>query len=123
MKPATSSKRRAVLNSSRATLATLGILLLMPLAAQAQGSPFDNGFTALQTLFTGLKAQFSNDKRKFLVREQVEADREVRNRYDEAGFQGGCEVSTLPDPGGRILRKKNVRSGSKLEIWEVGTSI
>jgi type IV secretion system protein VirB2 len=60
MKPATSSKRRAVLNSSRATLATLGILLLMPLAAQAQGSPFDNGFTAMQTLFTGTIAKVAS---------------------------------------------------------------
>src|SRR6516165_2106617 len=103
---------------ARPSFSVAFILVLLPAMAQAQGSPFDNGFTALQTLFTGLKAQFSNDKRKFLVREQVEADREVRNRYDEAGFQGGCEVSTLPDPGGRILRKKNVRSGSKLAIWE-----
>ena len=60
MKPATSSKRRAVLNSSRAPLATLGILLLMPLAAQAQGSPFDNGFTAMQTLFTGTIAKVAS---------------------------------------------------------------
>jgi hypothetical protein len=29
----------------------------MPLSAFAQGSPFDNGFTALQTLFTGTIAK------------------------------------------------------------------
>jgi len=60
MKPATSPKPRAVLNSSRAAIAALGILLLIPLAAHAQGSPFDNGFTALQTLFTGTIAKVAS---------------------------------------------------------------
>ena len=60
MKPATLPKRRAVLNSSRATLAAFGILLLIPLTAHAQGSPFDNGFTALQTLFTGTIAKVAS---------------------------------------------------------------
>jgi type IV secretion system protein VirB2 len=35
-------------------------ILLIPLAAQAQGSPFDNGFTALQTLFTGTVAKVAS---------------------------------------------------------------
>jgi type IV secretory pathway VirB2 component (pilin) len=37
-------------------------LLLLPLAAQAQaaGSPFDNGFTALQNLFTGTVAKVAS---------------------------------------------------------------
>ena len=60
MKPATSPKPRAVLNSSRAAIPALGILLLIPLAAHAQGSPFDNGFTALQTLFTGTIAKVAS---------------------------------------------------------------
>lgn len=60
MKPATSSKRRGVLNPSCVALATLGIWLLIPLAANAQGSPFDNGFTALQTLFTGTIAKVAS---------------------------------------------------------------
>ena len=60
MKPATSTKRRGVLNSSCVALATLGILLMIPLAANAQGSPFDNGFTALQTLFTGTIAKVAS---------------------------------------------------------------
>lgn len=60
MKPATSSKRRGVLNSSCVALATLCILLLIPVAANAQGSPFDNGFTALQTLFTGTIAKVAS---------------------------------------------------------------
>lgn len=36
-------------------------ILLLPLAAQAQaGSPFDTGFTALQTLFTGTVAKVTS---------------------------------------------------------------
>lgn len=37
-------------------------ILLLPLAAQAQasGSPFDTGFTALQTLFTGTIAKVAS---------------------------------------------------------------
>jgi type IV secretion system protein VirB2 len=41
-------------------LIPLTFLLLLPLAAQAQGSPFDNGFTALQTLFTGTVAKVAS---------------------------------------------------------------
>ena len=36
------------------------IFLLLPAIAQAQGSPFDNGFTALQTLFTGTIAKVAS---------------------------------------------------------------
>ena len=38
------------------------LLLLMPVAAHAQaaGSPFDTGFTALQTLFTGTIAKVAS---------------------------------------------------------------
>ncbi len=36
------------------------ILLLVPLAAHAQGSPFDTGFNALQTLFTGTVAKVAS---------------------------------------------------------------
>jgi type IV secretory pathway VirB2 component (pilin) len=35
----------------------LALLLLVPRAAHAQGSPFDTGFTSLQTLFTGTVAK------------------------------------------------------------------
>jgi type IV secretory pathway VirB2 component (pilin) len=38
----------------------VAILLLVPMAAHAQGSPFDNGFTALQTLFTGTVAKVAS---------------------------------------------------------------
>src|SRR3984893_3145322 len=35
------------------TTALLALLLVMPVAALAQGSPFDTSFTAIQSLFTG----------------------------------------------------------------------
>jgi type IV secretory pathway VirB2 component (pilin) len=41
-------------------LSILGFLLIVPLAAQAQGSPFDTGFTSLQTLFTGTVAKVAS---------------------------------------------------------------
>jgi type IV secretory pathway VirB2 component (pilin) len=42
-------------------LSLLVLLLLAPLAAYAQGgSPFDTGFTALQTLFTGTVAKVAS---------------------------------------------------------------
>lgn len=43
----------------RPALTLLGIVLVSPLLAHAQagGSPFENGFTALQTLFTGTVAK------------------------------------------------------------------
>ena len=34
--------------------------LMIPLAAHAQASPFDTGFTALQTLFTGTVAKVAS---------------------------------------------------------------
>ena len=36
------------------------LLLLLPVAAQGQGSPFDTGFNALQTLFTGTVAKVAS---------------------------------------------------------------
>ena len=36
------------------------ILCLAPILAQAQGSPFDTGFNALQTLFTGTIAKVAS---------------------------------------------------------------
>jgi type IV secretory pathway VirB2 component (pilin) len=46
---------------SRVTRLTLiAILLFVPLAAHAQGSPFDTGFNALQTLFTGTIAKVAS---------------------------------------------------------------
>jgi len=40
--------------------ALLAILLLIPVRALAQGSPFDTGFTAIQSLFTGTIAKVAS---------------------------------------------------------------
>jgi type IV secretory pathway VirB2 component (pilin) len=40
-------------NSPLTVAAFLAVLLAMPVAALAQGPPFDTGFTAIQSLFTG----------------------------------------------------------------------
>jgi len=41
-------------------LSLLVLLLILPLAAHAQGSPFDTGLNALQTLFTGTVAKVAS---------------------------------------------------------------
>ena len=57
----TASTKHRVMQSARSLkLSTLSLLLFLPLAAYAQGSPFDNGFTALQTLFTGTVAKVAS---------------------------------------------------------------
>jgi type IV secretory pathway VirB2 component (pilin) len=38
----------------------LALFFLMPVAALAQGSPFDTGFTAIQSLFTGTIAKVAS---------------------------------------------------------------
>ncbi len=38
----------------------LAVLFLMPMAALAQGSPFDTGFNAIQSLFTGTIAKVAS---------------------------------------------------------------
>src|ERR1700727_986547 len=48
---------------SRWTLSKLSLitlLVLVPLAAYAQGSPFDTGFNAIQSLFTGTIAKVAS---------------------------------------------------------------
>jgi len=42
------------------TAALFTLLLVMPAAALAQGSPFDTGFNAIQTLFTGTIAKVAS---------------------------------------------------------------
>ena len=53
-----------LLRSNRARLSAtlLALLILVPVAALAQtgGSPFDTGFTAIQTLFTGTIAKVAS---------------------------------------------------------------
>jgi type IV secretory pathway VirB2 component (pilin) len=41
-------------------LSLLVLLLIVPLAAHAQGSPFDTGLNSLQTLFTGTVAKVAS---------------------------------------------------------------
>jgi type IV secretory pathway VirB2 component (pilin) len=45
---------------SQKTLALVGVSLATPVAVLAQGSPFDSGFNALQTLFTGTVAKVAS---------------------------------------------------------------
>jgi type IV secretory pathway VirB2 component (pilin) len=51
-----------VLQSTRMRLITvvLALLFLLPVAALAQGSPFDTGLTAIQNLFTGTIAKVAS---------------------------------------------------------------
>jgi len=50
---------RVLRNKLRVSLWLLPFLFI-PLAAYAQGTPFDTGFTALQTLFTGTVARVAS---------------------------------------------------------------
>ena len=45
---------------ARLTTVVLALFFLMPLAALAQGSPFDTGFTAIQGLFNGSMAKVAS---------------------------------------------------------------
>jgi hypothetical protein len=47
-------------NTFRSGSRPFGLLLVTPLAAHAHGTPFDTGFTALQTLFTGTVAKVAS---------------------------------------------------------------
>ncbi|MGO9404003.1 MAG: TrbC/VirB2 family protein [Terriglobales bacterium] len=55
-------KAQCLLRSARghATAALLALLLVVPVAAMAQGSPFDTGFNAIQSLFTGTIAKVAS---------------------------------------------------------------
>ena len=44
----------------RPTTVAVALFLLMPVAALAQGSPFDTGFAAIQGLFTGTIAKVAS---------------------------------------------------------------
>jgi type IV secretion system protein VirB2 len=44
----------------RPTTVVLALFFLMPVAAMAQGSPFDTGFNAIQALFTGTIAKVAS---------------------------------------------------------------
>jgi type IV secretory pathway VirB2 component (pilin) len=45
---------------ARPTVVLLTVLFVLPVAAMAQGSPFDTGFTAIQSLFTGTIAKVAS---------------------------------------------------------------
>ena len=45
---------------ARRTAVLLALLVVMPGAAMAQGSPFDTGFNAIQSLFTGTIAKVAS---------------------------------------------------------------
>jgi type IV secretion system protein VirB2 len=45
---------------AKSALLVLSLLALVPLAAHAQGSPFDTGFNAIQSLFTGTIAKVAS---------------------------------------------------------------
>ena len=45
---------------ARQTAALVTLLLVLPVAALAQGSPFDTGFDAIQSLFTGTIAKVAS---------------------------------------------------------------
>jgi len=45
---------------ARPTAAVLALVLVLPVAAMAQGSPFDTGFNAIQALFTGTIAKVAS---------------------------------------------------------------
>ena len=45
---------------ARPTATVLALLFVIPVAAMAQGSPFDTGFNAIQTLFTGTIAKVAS---------------------------------------------------------------
>ena len=46
--------------SALTSAAPLGLLFFVPMTALAQGSPFDTGFNAIQTLFTGTIAKVAS---------------------------------------------------------------
>jgi type IV secretory pathway VirB2 component (pilin) len=45
---------------ARPTATVLALLFVIPVAAMAQGSPFDTGFNAIQSLFTGTIAKVAS---------------------------------------------------------------
>ncbi len=47
-------------NCVRPTTVLLALFLLIPVAALAQGSPFDTGFNAIQALYTGTIAKVAS---------------------------------------------------------------
>ena len=55
-KPLNAAKRK----QHERVLYVMGLLLVLPALAHAQGSPFDSGLTSIQTLFTGTVAKVAS---------------------------------------------------------------
>ena len=55
-KPLNAAKRKQNVR----VLYVMGLLLVLPALAHAQGSPFDSGLTSIQTLFTGTVAKVAS---------------------------------------------------------------
>ena len=57
-----STRRPKLFRASTGSMAVFTLLLLLPAVAHAQatGSPFDTGFTAMQNLFTGTIAKVAS---------------------------------------------------------------
>ena len=53
-------RSRLLSKCGRPTTVVLTLLFLVPMAAMAQGSPFDTGFNAIQSLFTGTIAKVAS---------------------------------------------------------------
>jgi type IV secretory pathway VirB2 component (pilin) len=49
-----SQKPRVLFRLANSRFLISALLVLVPLTVQAQGSPFDTGFNAIQSLFTGI---------------------------------------------------------------------
>jgi type IV secretory pathway VirB2 component (pilin) len=49
-----------LVRQERVLIGVLFVILLLPVSALAQGSPFDTGFNAIQSLFTGTIAKVAS---------------------------------------------------------------
>jgi len=60
MKPNRQPLNAAKRKQNVRVLYAMGLLLVLPALAHAQGSPFDSGLTSIQTLFTGTVAKVAS---------------------------------------------------------------
>jgi len=71
------------------------ILLVLPIAAHAQGTPFDTGFTVLQTLFTGTVAKVASLLIAFVIRGYQFAHGEPGAKRALTGVAAGTGITVL----------------------------
>ena len=94
MKLDRSLKLRRIARQSHVLLAPLAIVLTATLAAHAQGTPLDTGFTNLQNLFTGTVAKVGS-----LIAIVVGGDQfahgEPRAKRALAGVAAGTGIAIL----------------------------